>query len=76
MNPVDLMTKPLSGSIMEQLMRIMGYKFVRPHLERKMSRGARLVNSQQSAERTSARMLGHPPRVRALGVIDCGGRER
>ena len=67
----DLMTKPLPGPNIEQLMRIMGYKFMRPHLGREWSRGARPVNSQQGAEpslngmsltigRTSARSLGHP----------------
>ena len=30
MNPADLMTKPLQGPNIEQLMRIMGYEFVGP----------------------------------------------
>ena len=56
-------------------------------LGRDWSREARLLNWQQGAEpslnvmsltigRTSAGTLGHPPTLRALSVIDCGGHER
>ena len=49
-NPADLMTKPLPRPKIEQLMKLMGYRFVEQYLERAGLHCTRLVSSQQRAE--------------------------
>ena len=48
--PADMVTKPLPGPKIEQVMKILGYEFVGQHLERKGVHWTRLVSSQQRAE--------------------------
>ena len=50
LNPDDMMTKPLPGPNIAQLVKIMGYEFVGQHPEREGLHCTKLGSSQQRAE--------------------------